>query len=346
MRFSFRFLLAGLTATALAVVVHAADFIWPGHGTISFDVPDSWKMVGNQAAEIGYAFNAKPKSGASANLQITLAAQNGQKPTTVDELPTLLLRMVKDYLSGSVEKEFSPQPFPLGQGVGYYAHLTDRSLVGKPPQPGNFKVMRNAIAALDPGALVVITIQFDDPHGTELADMMAMVRSMRFLRDQSVRQPEPATRTGPFDFTVAESKLRLRIMDTRLVEDAERAGTTIDNPRYFKLSDRGISRIVSGWFEPAESYDGLKKFWRGESTSLTKNGFKPEGVEFTKAGDWDVVYYHQTPSPDSRMCHLRAELVRAGTWIDLHLSATGSEPLAELRERLKATLSSIEIAEK
>jgi len=338
-----RFLIAALLAFTSAVVGHATDFVWPGHGTIHFDVPDSWKMVGKQAADIGYSFNAKPKSGAAALLQITLAAKPDMKPTATTELPLMLQRMVQDYLSGSVEKKFSPEPLPLSQGAGYYVHLTDRSLVGKPPQAGNFKAMRNAVAALDPGALVIITIQFDDADGTELRDMMAMVHSMRFLRDQSARPDEPAARTGPFEFTTTKSKLALRINAPRMLESAAGAGS---KPNYFALSDRQVSRIVSGWLEPAQRYAGMKKFWAGEAAALARNGFKPEGVEFAQVGPWEVVYYHQTLAADSRMCHLRAEVTRAGTWIDLHCSATGSEPLAELRQRLTSLLSSIEIIEK
>ncbi|MBX3735759.1 MAG: hypothetical protein KF715_03640 [Candidatus Didemnitutus sp.] len=336
-----RLLVTGLSALALAGLSHATDFIWPGHGTIHFDVPDSWRMVGKQAEEIGYAFNAKPKSGAAAKLQITLAAKRGMKPTDAAELPQLLQRVAQSYLSGSVEKKFTPVPLPLTQGVGYYVHLTDRSLVGKPPQPGNFKAMRNAVAALDPRALVVITLQFDDPDGSELSDMMAMVRSMRFDRDESVRAAEPVARTGPFEFTVPQSKLLLRISDAQMIEDSADS-----KPNYFKLSDRTVSRIASGWFEPAERYDGLKEFWHGESAALTKNGFKPQGVEFAQLAGWEVIFYHQTLSPGTRMCHLRAELTRAGTWIDLHLSATGSEPISALRQRLTSLLSSVEIAEK
>ncbi len=341
MRFPLRFFLCALSVVALTSAAHATDFVWPGHGTIHFDVPDSWRLVGKQAEEIGYAFNAKPKSGAAAKLQITLAAGKGMKPANPADLPHLLQRVVKDYLAESVEKKFSPEPLPLSQGTGYYVHLTDRSLVGKPARPGNFKAMRNAVAALDPGALVIITIQFDDPNGPELGDMMAMVRSMRFIRDESVRAPAPVARTGPFEFTVPQSKLLLRITDAQMIEDG--AGS---KPNYFQLSDRAVSRILSGWFEPAERYDGLKKFWRGESATLTKNGFKPEGVEFAQIGDWEVIYYHQTLSPETRMCHLRAELARAGTWIDLHFSATGPEPISELRQRLTSLLSAVAIVEK
>lgn len=346
MRFLLRFLFVGLCAGPFMDSARATDFVWPGHGTIRFEVPDSWNMVGRQAADVGYAFNAKPKSGAAAKLQISLLAKEGLKPVEAAELQKMLQRTVQEYLSGSVEKSFSPQPLPLSQGVGFFMHLTDRSLVGKPPRPGDYKAMRNAVAALDPTALVVITIQFDEAQGPELADMMAMVRSMTFDRAAKRGALTATPRTDRFEFSVPESKLILRIPSANLSADTTRIGGGTNNPRYFKLSDATTSRILSGWFEPAARYDGIKKFWRNESAALAQSGFKPEGVEFAQIGPWEVVHYFQTLSPDVHMCHVRAELSRAGTWIDLHFSATGSEPLAELRQRLTALLSSIEIAEK
>lgn len=347
MRLLPRSLLVGFCAITFLVSAHAIEFSWANRGTITFDLPSSWDVDGRPVAGGGgYAFKLHPKSGIGV-LQIMLANTPADRPVEAAKLTATLEAVVRDQVDGSVEKKFAPQPLPLAQGSGVFVHLTDASLVGQPPQPENLKAMRNAVAALDDHALAIITLQFDDAAGPELGAMMEIVRSLRLQRlVLPVKSPASPPRTSAFEFTIPETKLRLRIADGRLVEDLDRAGTTVENPRYFKLSDRTVSRIVSGWFEPAERYAGLQKFWRGESATLTKNGLSPEGVEFAQVGNWEVVFYHQTVSADARMCHLRAELVRAGTWIDLHLSATGPESLAALRDRLKATLASIEVLEK
>lgn len=345
MRLLPRSFLASLCATTLtfASAARAAEFTWPDRGLITLDTPADWTIENRPiAGGGGYAFKLQPKSG-TGSLQITLANTPTDRPVEAAKLAATLEQVVRDYVDGSVEKKFFPQPLPLAQGTGVFVQLTDASLVGQPAQRDNFKMMRNAIDALDAHALAIITLQFDDATGPELPAMMEIVRSFRLQRLDPPGKSSAATRTGPFEFTMPEAKLRLRLPDAQLVEDSRGAGA---RPGYFKLSDRAISRIVSGWFEPAARYSGLQQFWRHESAGLTKNGFKPEGVEFTRIGDWEAIFYHQTLSAHTRMCHLRAELVRAGTWIDLHLSATGSEPLTELRERLTSTLSSVEVSEK
>lgn len=341
-----RFLLAVLSAAVLAGVLRATDFVWPGHGTIHFDVPDSWRMVGKQAEEAGYAFRARPNSPTAALLLVTVAELPPDKALDPSNLNGLLGNFVREILPTSVEKEFSPQPLPLAQGGGVYAQLTDASLVGRPPQRDNFKIMRSGVAALDLRTLAVFTIQFDDLNSPAVGDMMAMVRSLTFSREAQRDALTANNQSGRFEFTVPESKLRLLIPAGQLVPDTDRIGGGTNHPRYFKLGDGTGSLILSGWFEPGARYDGVKKFWRKEAAALTGNGFKPEGVEFASIGPWEVIYYHQTLAANARMCHVRAELARAGTWIDLHFSATGPEPLAELRQRLTSLLSSIEIIEK
>lgn len=321
MRNFLRLLLGVSWALACATVIRAADFVWPGHGTIHFDVPNTWNLVGKQAEDVGYAFNAKPKSGAAALLQITLAAKQGMKPVATTELPLLLQRTVQGYLSGSVEKQFSPVSLPLNQGVGYYVHLTDSSLVGQAPQAGNFKAMRNAVAALDPGALVIITMQFDDPDGSELSDMMAMARSMRFDRADSA---SPAAATS-FVFTRPQSKLLVEFPDLK---------TRVDREGYFLGATSSPQVNVSGWLEPAERYAGMKKFWAKES------GGKINGV-FGREGDWETVSYQIAMNLGGKKTvqqHLRAELVRDGTWVDLHLSVIGESGNLDLERQLLAVL--------
>lgn len=333
--FEFHRLLAG-GALAFALVAQsfaqAVDFNWPNHGTIRFEVPDGWKLNGRQAAEIGYAFKASPKSGASALLQITLAAKDGMDSTATSELPRILERTVHEYLDGSVEKKFAPQPLPLAQGAGYYVQLTDSSLVGKAPQKDNYKVMRNGIAVLDPGALVIITMQFDNADGPEVGDMMAIVRSMAFDRSKQ-GDATVAARVQPFVFTRPQSKLRVGFPKLNLKVEVEREG-------YFLGGITPEAINISGWLEPAHRYNGLEKFWAKES------GGKITGT-LGREGDWETVSYTtELTSTEFTQHHLRAELSRDGTWIDLHLSAVGKSNDTELSGRLLSVLRAIQISTK
>ena len=172
------FLLSALFVL-LPGAIHAKDFIWAGHGTISLDVPPGWKPEGQPAEDVGYAISARPASGTAALLQITLVNLPANKPVTVAELPERLHTSLKPYIAQSVEREFRPVALKTHQGKGWYAELTDAALVGKPPVPDDYKVMRSALLAFDRQTLVIATMQFDDPTSAA-GEMLAIVGSMRF----------------------------------------------------------------------------------------------------------------------------------------------------------------------
>jgi hypothetical protein len=167
-----------LTSGAL----QAVDFTWAGHGTISFELPAGWKMEGQPAEDVGYTFAARPDAGVAAFLQITLVSIPADKPIAVAELPERLHASLLPYIEQSVEKEFRPVSLKSSHGKGWYAELTDAALVGKPPLPDDFKVMRSALIAVDRQTLVIATMQFDEPGTNTPAEMLAIVSSVRFDR--------------------------------------------------------------------------------------------------------------------------------------------------------------------
>ena len=77
-----KFALSGLGFILLAVATPAAryDYVWPGHGIITFDVPFSWSLMGSQAGDVGFNFKAVPKSGAAAIRQVSLVELPVDKP--------------------------------------------------------------------------------------------------------------------------------------------------------------------------------------------------------------------------------------------------------------------------
>lgn len=184
-----RFLLSALFLVFFSAAL-ARDFTWPGHGVISFEVPAGWKLEGQPAEDVGYAFRARPDSGAAAILQITLVNTPANKPVLAGELTDRLHASLQPYIDQSVEKEFRPVALKCRQGKGCYAELTDAALAGKPPVAGDYKVMRSALVALDRQALVVATMQFDDPAADEAGEMLAIVGSMRFTRSGAAGRTE------------------------------------------------------------------------------------------------------------------------------------------------------------
>lgn len=330
-----------LAANLLPAGARADDFGWPGRGTIRMAVPAGWSVRPRDAGDVGYAFRAQPKAGPSIVVQITLAALPPDKPMRADEVKARLEAMVQPYLAGSVEKVFDPKPLSLSQASGWVVQLTDASLVGKPPEPDNFKVMRNALAALDDHLMMIATVQFDDPSRPEVAEAMSLLSSLRLVRS-SGGAPPGGPASGAFEFTVPESRVVVKVPDIGLQRDDPAGG----GPRYFKLSRSSPQLILSGWLEPASQYKGLKAFWESETRSPAYAGAgAPTRVQMLQVGPWEVVAF-DVAVPGGTSAHLRAERVQAGTWIDLHLSSTSTRAPAALREELVAALRTVKIVQK
>jgi hypothetical protein len=327
-----------LAALVLTVSSFATELSWPGRGTLVLDAPAGLSLESKQMRNVGFDLQATPKSGAAALGQFTLMISPPDKPLQHEALREMLHQIVGSYVSGSVEKTFSPQELRGKQGSGWIVRLTDASLVGKPPVKGDYKVMCNAVAALDAHTLVVATLQYDDPAGPESADLMALLSSFQF------RPNPPALRAenGAYRFTVPESRLRLTIPTGGL--EASEADPA--KPSYFMLSQRHPNLIISGWFEPDSRYKGREKFWKSESSGPAFKGNQaPQNVAFLQVDGWEVVAY-DSAIKEATNCHIRAELSRAGTWIDLHLSTTGDLDHAKAREQLLAALRTIRVEEK
>lgn len=342
----------GFALTAGAV--RAEDFDWPGRGMISLDAPASWSIRSKQSATAIYGFSASPKSDVAAKLQISVIDLPPERAMPRSELKPWLLKTVQPHLADSVERKVEPQPLKAAQGEGWFVQITDAKLVGKPPVLGDYKVMRSALLAPDDRALAVITMQFDDAASPAAVEMLAIASSLRFVRS-AAPATAPAKRLdeqGNYRFTDPHSHIVLLVPGAGLVESNLRVGGATNNPRYFQLSGSQPNLMVSGWLEPAEKYKGdIKKFWDGETAGFKKAGqLMPQTVAFSKADDWDVITYELAlPMPKIRNYHIRAEAVRSGTWVDVHLSTTvpeSAESAEACRARLLATLRAFKIVEK
>jgi hypothetical protein len=117
------------------------------------------------------------------------------------------------------------------------------------------------------------------------------------------------------------------------------------SPRYFRLQD-DAGTIVSGWFESSDHVPNLKKEWLGTLAGDKKQGIPdPTDVAELAVGDWRAILY-RIPTPTGSSTHIKAFYVRAGTWIDLHLSVSGEMDAAESRSRVLALLRSVTTLEK
>lgn len=154
------------------------------------------------------------------------------------------------------------------------------------------------------------------------------------------------TLEGSIELSVPASRLALTFPRGGLVAVNEPRTGAAASSRYFHLNDEKRGLVVSGWFEPASSYDGFEKFWTGELLAMKKNGIPlREAPDVVKAGAWQAAAY-DVELPKGVSANVRAELISAGTWIDVHISVTSRGSPSEAREQAVQFLRSMVATEK
>lgn len=152
--------------------------------------------------------------------------------------------------------------------------------------------------------------------------------------------------TTSYVLTVPVSRLAMTIPKAGLVLKSNETGGAANNPRYFYFVDDAHGLIVSGWFEPAQSFTGIDKFWKSETDNWKQRGFPPaHNVSFSTTGNWQTIVYDMV-LPRGTNSHIRAHWIQAGTWIDIHLSLTSDHTNAENRQILESLLRSLSVKEK
>jgi hypothetical protein len=104
--------------------------------------------------------------------------------------------------------------------------------------------------------------------------------------------------------------------------------------------------VVSGWFESATSWTGFEKFLTGELRGLKDAGVTiRQGPDVLAADPWQAFTYDVDLPKGLTSANVRAELISAGTWVDVHISITSRLPEAEARQQAVQFLRSIAIRE-
>ena len=149
-----------------------------------------------------------------------------------------------------------------------------------------------------------------------------------------------------YSLTVGVSRLELLVPKGDLVQLPARVGGSTDSPRYFQLGDLKHGLIISGWFESSNSYRGMDRYWEEQLAAWKdRNLPTPTNVSIERVGNWDAVFYQLLVSAGSST-HIRAHLIQAGTWIDVHVSVTTQNSAASNRLLAEALLRSLVVREK
>ncbi|HZR10381.1 MAG TPA: hypothetical protein VFA79_17470 [Myxococcales bacterium] len=337
-------------AAAAEQVVRRQISLGGDHGSVTVEVPSGWRF---EAFPHDDPPSATVRFGPASDEFDFRLGLLWVEPSMRVPLTTLKERVrlaANDALLKSVETQAELREIRGKRTAGYCYALRDK-------RPGEYPYLTQGIAVTGPVTNVfTLFSRSDDPAERE--------RALRMIASATWSDaPKTAARASPPPLPAVQDPVSLRIDEVndtyRLTVPVshfvltirkgglKRATTpAIQSSRYFLLKDAGSGTVVSGFFDFAERFEGLEKFWAHETSSLERRSSPaPEDVQFRKVGAWDAIVYDQ-PVPGGSSAHVRAEWVSEGTWIDLHLSLAGKRQPAEARDSLLQLLGTFRVEDK
>jgi hypothetical protein len=156
--------------------------------------------------------------------------------------------------------------------------------------------------------------------------------------DQTLRVAET-----PDTLEISVPVSRIKLLVPRGAFKVQLAPPTGSGSRHFNLgNEKGV--VVSGWFEPSQAYKGIQGLWASETSAWKKNKLpKAKNPTFSTVDSWEVILYENVLGK-LRNTHMRAELTKDGTWIDLHISITGAASESAARAQAIELLKALKIA--
>lgn len=167
-----------LCAGCALAQVETLDF--GSRGKLTLYLPGDWKSATTDMAGT-YTVTLTPKKD-SVNASCTIAVTFPD----VDRFDTkarLKLRVEADSYAqaeGSVEGKAYAKEFNLTTGYGFYCSFTDPELRGKPPQPGNYKVMSVGKIRVTPSVLVDVQIMADGFRDEPYQQLLGAIEGMEY----------------------------------------------------------------------------------------------------------------------------------------------------------------------
>lgn len=326
------------------------------YGTIQLSIPDSWgSQIGPAQDNVLSAMTFLSRDGLSFKLMLAAVAASGpgQPLPNAEGIKADVEMAAERARLQSVEKELPLRRIKGDSVDGFY--FTSTSLSTLPRE--QFRFMTQGLFRL--GELLMgFTALTDDPSGKVLGGIITVLERASEQRDRTLAPP-PSTqspsgrpdeiqvsrRGNNYLLTVGPSRISMSLPAGALTRRIASASGVPDSPRYFHFEDRGTKLIVSGWFNPAEQFIGAKALWEKDKEAWKKARFpEPRNVSFRKVGSWDTVAYEMRFTGGVNL-NLRAHQVRAGTWVEVHLSITSNQ-VAAAKARLNTLLGTIVISEK
>jgi len=328
----------------IAVLAIAADVAACGASMdrlISVRLPPGWVEVqavapGGGAPQFPTS-KYVPKDGRNAEILVTILGRGNGKISNLKSLRELFPALCRPYLA-TPDDHVESTELKLAHGVAIYASFEDPDLIGKPSQPGNFKVATPVAILLDQGIVAHATMLTDELMGGTFREALQIVESIAFAGTgpRAPAGPQIGNRGDSIVISVPSLDAELGVPRRGFSEAPAKLD---EDGSYFSFSrDDGV--IISGWLEPASKFQGLRKLWATDKQGIESGmGIKCQDEAFEAVGNWQAVLYTVRMRNDFVERNVRACCVAGNTWVDVHISTANASIDTEALRKLLRSLS-------
>ena len=149
------------------------------HGSLALYHDGSWKF---EIADYGdrQLVSIAPKGDANASCSLTITFPEQDRLDTKKRLSLRVEVNGQPIAEHSVEGKSIAKEFSLQTGFGFYCNFTDPDLIGKRPEPGNFKTISAGMIHLSSDVLIEVTISADGFTSEPYQQLLGMIEGMEF----------------------------------------------------------------------------------------------------------------------------------------------------------------------
>jgi hypothetical protein len=149
-------------------------------GKLTLYLPGEWKTASTDMAGTYTVTLTPKKESVNASATIAVTFPDVDRFATKDRLKLRVEADAYGLAEGSVEGKAIAREFSLTSGYGFYCSFTDPELRGKPPQPGNYKVMTVGKIRLTPGVLVDVQMMADGFRDEPYQQLLGAIEGMEY----------------------------------------------------------------------------------------------------------------------------------------------------------------------
>ncbi|MCX6956825.1 MAG: hypothetical protein NTV51_32265 [Verrucomicrobia bacterium] len=167
-----------LSVVSLFAQAEKLDF--GARGKLTIYLTDNWSIETSDFGDRKMIKVTPKDSKVNAHMEITVTFPETDRFDTKARLKMRVEVDATKFSEQSVEGKARAQEFSLGTGYGYYCTFTDPDLVGKPPQPGNFKNVSVGLIRLAPDVILEVGINADGVNSEPYQQLLGAIEGMEF----------------------------------------------------------------------------------------------------------------------------------------------------------------------